>query len=155
MTELELDSLNQRVQDLGAKVDYTNIKTEIHSYQCDEQIKHIKTRLESIDRSDVKDEMDKVSGDTIRIQAIEDADYDSQIEDVSLKVANTRKQLDDMETEHKEELGKIANKISGANKYFDDVSGILGGILKHQVISLEDYIALGTPDNDTLYYTYE
>ena len=89
------------------------------------------------------------------IKAMEDANYRKQITGLSDKVGIKKKQLNQMNQEHQAELEALKGSVTSQADYLDRVNDLLAGIIQHQVISEDMYQALGTPDNDTLYFTYE
>lgn len=159
MTDLELDSLDQNVRDLGIKVEMENIRNKIHCNQCDRKIEGIENTLNLMNKDKVKEDMaylakqTSIQADTI--QAIEDADLGTQISGLSDKVDIKKEQLNQMNQEHQAELEALKDSVTSQADYLDRVNDLLAGIIQHQVISEDMYQALGTPDNDTLYFTYE
>lgn len=159
MTDLELDSLDQNVRDLGIRVEMDNIRNKIHCIQCDRKIEGIENTLNLMDKDKIKEDMAylalQTSSQADTIQAIEDADYRKQITGLSDKVGIKKKQLNQMNQEHQAELEALKGSVTSQADYLDRVNDLLAGIIQHQVISEDMYQALGTPDNDTLYFTYE
>lgn len=159
MTDLELDSLDQNVRDLGIKVEMENIRNKIHCNQCDRKLEGIENTLNLMNKDKVKEDMaylakqNSIQADTI--QAIEDADLGTQISGLSDKVGIKKEQLNQMNQEHQAELEALKDSVTSQADYLDRVNDLLAGIIQHQVISEDMYQALGTPDNDTLYFTYE
>lgn len=80
---------------------------------------------------------------------------EKQITGLSDKVGIKKKQLNQMNQEHQAELEALKGSVTSQADYLDRVNDLLAGIIQHQVISEDMYQALGTPDNDTLYFTYE
>lgn len=159
MTDLELDSLDQNVRDLGIKVEMENIRNKIHCNQCDRKIEGIENTLNLMNKDKVKEDMaylaKQTSNQADTIQAIEDADLGTQISGLSDKVGIKKEQLNQMNQEHQAELEALKDSVTSQVDYLDRVNDLLAGIIQHQVISEDMYQALGTPDNDTLYFTYE
>lgn len=159
MTDLELDSLDQNVRDLGIRVEMDNIRNKIHCIQCDRKIEGIENTLNLMDKDKIKEDMAylalQTSSQADTIQAIEDADYRKQITGLSDKVGIKKEQLNQMNQEHQAELKALKGSVTSQADYLDRVNDLLAGIIQHQVISEDMYQALGTPDNDTLYFTYE
>lgn len=159
MTDLELDSLDQNVRDLGIKVEMENIRNKIHCIQCDRKIEGIENTLNLMNKDKIKEDMAylalQASSQADTIQAIEDADLGTQISGLSDKVGIKKEQLNQMNQEHQAELEALKGSVTSQADYLDRVNGLLAGIIQHQVISEDMYQALGTPDNDTLYFTYE
>lgn len=159
MTDLELDSLDQNVRDLGKQVERENIRNKIHCNQCDRKIEGIENTLNLMNKDKIKEDMaylakqNTIQADTI--QAIEDADFCTQISGLSDKVGIKKEQLNQMNKEHQAELKALKGSVTSQADYLDRVNDLLAGIIQHQVISEDMYQALGTPDNDTLYFTYE
>lgn len=158
MTDLELDSLDQKVRDLGLKVELENIKTKIHYNQCERKIAELANTLNSV-QGDSQEEIDLLTQQNTnhsnQIKAIEDADYDTQIDGLSGKVDAAKEQLNTMDAEHHQMIEKLTNKVSVQTDQIEETKAMLDGIIRHQVISEEDYQKLGTPDDDVLYFTYE
>lgn len=159
MTDLELDSLDQNVRDLGIKVEMENIRNKIHCIQCNRKIEGIQTALNLMNKDKIKEDMAylalQASSQADTIQAIEDADLGTQISGLSDKVGTAKQSLYAMNQEHQAELEALKGSVTGQADYLDRVNDLLAGIIQHQVISEDMYQALGTPDNDTLYFTYE
>lgn len=159
MTDLELDSLDQNVRDLGIKVEMENIRNKIHCNQCDRKLEGIENTLNLMNKDKVKEDMaylaKQTSNQADTIQAIEDADLGTQISGLSDKVDIKKEQLNQMNQEHQAELEALKDSVTSQADYLDRVNDLLAGIIQHQVISEDMYQALGTPDNDTLYFTYE
>lgn len=159
MTDLELDSLDQNVRDLGIKVEMENIRNKIHCNQCDRKLEGIENTLNLMNKDKVKEDMaylaKQTSNQADTIQAIEDADLGTQISGLSDKVGIKKEQLNQMNQEHQAELEALKDSVTSQADYLDRVNDLLAGIIQHQVISEDMYQALGTPDNDTLYFTYE
>lgn len=159
MTDLELDSLDQNVRDLGIKVEMENIRNKIHCNQCDRKIEGIENTLNLMNKDKIKEDMAYLalqsSNQADTIQAIEDADLGTQISGLSDKVDIKKEQLNQMNQEHQAELEALKDSVTSQADYLDRVNDLLAGIIQHQVISEDMYQALGTPDNDTLYFTYE
>lgn len=159
MTDLELDSLDQNVRDLGIRVEMDNIRNKIHCIQCNRKIEGIQNTLNLMNKDKIKEDMaylakqNTIQADTI--QAIEDADFYTQISGLSDKVGIKKEQLNQMNQEHQAELEALKGSVTSQADYLDRVNDLLAGIIQHQVISEDMYQALGTPDNDTLYFTYE
>lgn len=159
MTDLELDSLDQNVRDLGIRVEMDNIRNKIHCIQCNRKIEGIQNTLNLMNKDKIKEDMaylakqNTIQADTI--QAIEDADFSTQISGLSDKVGIKKEQLNQMNQEHQAELEALKGSVTSQADYLDRVNDLLAGIIQHQVISEDMYQALGTPDNDTLYFTYE
>lgn len=86
---------------------------------------------------------------------MEDAAYDTQIDELSGKVDAAKEQLNAMDAEHHQLMEELSNKVSVQTDKIEETKAMLDGIIRHQVISEEDYRALGTPDDDVLYFTYE
>ena len=159
MTDLELDSLDQNVRDLGIKVEMENIRNKIHCIQCNRKIEGIQNALNLMNKDKIKEDMAylalQASSQADTIQAIEDADLGTQISGLSDKVGTAKQSLYAMNQEHQAELEALKGSVTGQADYLDRVNDLLAGIIQHQVISEDMYQALGTPDNDTLYFTYE
>lgn len=159
MTDLELDSLDQKTRDLGIRVEMDNIRNKIHCIQCDRKIEGIENTLNLMNKDKIKEEMAylalQTSSQADTIQAIEDADLGTQISGLSDKVGIKKEQLNQMNQEHLAELEALKDSVTSQADYLDRVNDLLAGIIQHQVISEDMYQALGTPDNDTLYFTYE
>ena len=159
MTDLELDSLDQKTRDLGIRLEMDNIRNKIHFIQCDRKIEGIKNTLNLMNKDKIKEDMAylalQTSSQADTIQAIEDADLSTQISGLSDKVGIKKEQLNQMNQEHQAELEALKDSVTSQADYLDRVNDLLAGIIQHQVISEDMYQALGTPDNDTLYFTYE
>lgn len=159
MTDLELDSLDQNVRDLGIKVEMENIRNKIHCIQCNRKIEGIQNALNLMNKDKIKEDMAylalQASSQADTIQAIEDADLGTQISGLSDKVGTAKQSLYAMNQEHQAELEALKGSVTSQADYLDRVNDLLAGIIQHQVISEDMYQALGTPDNDTLYFTYE
>lgn len=159
MTDLDLDSLDQNVRDLGIKVEMENIRNKIHCIQCNRKIEGIQNALNLMNKDKIKEDMAylalQASSQADTIQAIEDADLGTQISGLSDKVGTARQSLYAMNQEHQAELEALKGSVTSQADYLDRVNDLLAGIIQHQVISEDMYQALGTPDNDTLYFTYE
>lgn len=159
MTDLELDSLDQNVRDLGIKVEMENIRNKIHCIQCNRKIEGIQNALNLMNKDKIKEDMAylalQASSQADIIQAIEDADFSTQISGLSDKVGTAKQSLYVMNQEHQAELKALKGSVTSQADYLDRVNDLLAGIIQHQVISEDMYQALGTPDNDTLYFTYE
>lgn len=159
MTDLELDSLDQKTRDLGIRVEMDNIRNKIHCIQCDRKIEGIENTLNLMNKDKIKEDMAylalQTSNQADTIQAIEDADLGTQISGLSDKVGIKKEQLNQMNQEHQAELEALKDSVTSQADYLDRVNDLLAGIIQHQVISEDMYEALGTPDNDTLYFTYE
>lgn len=159
MTDLELDSLDQKTRDLGIRVEMDNIRNKIHCIQCDRKIEGIENTLNLMNKDKIKEDMAylalQTSNQADTIQAIEDADLGTQISGLSDKVGIKKEQLNQMNQEHQAELESLKDSVTSQADYLDRVNDLLAGIIQHQVISEDMYQALGTPDNDTLYFTYE
>ena len=159
MTDLELDSLDQNVRDLGIKVEMENIRNKIHCIQCNRKIEGIQNALSLMNKDKIKEDMAylalQASSQADTIQAIEDADLGTQISGLSDKVGTAKQSLYAMNQEHQAELEALKGSVTSQADYLDRVNDLLAGIIQHQVISEDMYQALGTPDNDTLYFTYE
>lgn len=159
MTDLELDSLDQNVRDLGIRVEMDNIRNKIHCIQCNRKIEGIENTLNLMNKDKIKEDMANLAKQTSNqadtIKAIEDADFSTQITGLSDKVGIKKKQLNQMNQEHQAELEALKGSVTSQADYLDRVNDLLAGIIQHQVISEDMYQALGTPDNDTLYFTYE
>lgn len=159
MTDLELDSLDQKTRDLGIRVEMDNIRNKIHCIQCDRKIEGIENTLNLMNKDKIKEDMAylalQTSSQADTIQAIEDADLGTQISGLSDKVGIKKEQLNQMNQEHQAELKALKGSVTSQADYLDRVNDLLAGIIQHQVISEDMYQALGTPDNDTLYFTYE
>ena len=159
MTDLELDSLDQKTRDLGIRVEMDNIRNKIHCIQCDRKIEGIENTLNLMNKDKIKEDMAYLALQTSRqadtIQAIEDADFSTQITGLSDKVGIKKEQLNQMNQEHQAELESLKGSVTSQADYLDRVNDLLAGIIQHQLISEDMYQALGTPDNDTLYFTYE
>lgn len=159
MTDLELDSLDQKTRDLGIRVEMDNIRNKIHCIQCDRKIEGIENTLNLMNKDKIKEDMAylalQTSNQADTIQAIEDADLGTQISGLSDKVGIKKEQLNQMNQEHQAELEALKDSVTSQADYLDRVNDLLAGIIQHQVISEDMYQALGTPDNDTLYFTYE
>lgn len=159
MTDLELDSLDQKTRDLGIRLEMDNIRNKIHFIQCDRKIESIENTLNLMNKDKIKEDMaylakqNTIQADTI--QAIEDADLGTQISVLSDKVGTAKQSLYAMNQEHQAELEALKDSVTSQADYLDRVNDLLAGIIQHQVISEDMYQALGTPDNDTLYFTYE
>lgn len=159
MTDLELDSLDQNVRDLGIRVEMDNIRNKIHCIQCDRRIEGIQNTMNQMNKDKIKEDMaylaKQTSNQADTIMAMEDANYRKQITGLSDKVGIKKKQLNQMNQEHQAELKALKGSVTSQADYLDRVNDLLAGIIQHQVISEDMYQALGTPDNDTLYFTYE
>lgn len=159
MTDLELDSLDQKTRDLGIRVEMDNIRNKIHCIQCNRKIEGIQNTLNLMNKDKIKEDMANLalqtSSQADTIQAIEDADFSTQISGLSDKVDIKKEQLNQMNKEHQAELKALKGSVTSQADYLDRVNDLLAGIIQHQVISEDMYQALGTPDNDTLYFTYE
>ena len=159
MTDLELDSLDQNVRDLGIKVEMENIRNKIHCIQCNRKIEGIQNALNLMNKDKIKEDMAylalQASSQADTIQAIGDADLGTQISGLSDKVGTAKQSLYAMNQEHQAELEALKGSVTSQADYLDRVNDLLAGIIQHQVISEDMYQALGTPDNDTLYFTYE
>lgn len=159
MTDLELDSLDQKTRDLGIRVEMDNIGNKIHCIQCDRKIEGIENTLNLMNKDKIKEDMAylalQTSSQADTIQAIEDADYRKQITGLSDNVGIKKEQLNQMNQVHQAELESLKGSVTSQADYLDRVNDLLAGIIQHQVISEDMYQALGTPDNDTLYFTYE
>lgn len=159
MTDLELDSLDQKTRDLGIRLEMDNIRNKIHFIQCDRKIESIENTLNLMNKDKIKEDMAYLatqnSNQADTIQAIEDADLGTQISGLSDKVGTAKQSLYAMNQEHQAELEALKDSITSQADYLDRVNDLLAGIIQHQVISEDMYQALGTPDNDTLYFTYE
>lgn len=159
MTDLELDSLDQNVRDLGKQVERENIRNKIYCNQCGRKLEGIENTLNLLNKDKIKEDMAylalQTSSQSDTIQAIEDADFSTQISGLSDKVGIKKEQLNQMNQEHQAELKALKGSVTSQADYLDRVNDLLAGIIQHQVISEDMYQALGTPDNDTLYFTYE
>ena len=159
MTDLELDSLDQNVRDLGIRVEMDNIRNKIHCIQCDRKIEGIQNTMNQMNKDKIKEDMaylaKQTSNQADTIKDMEDANYRKQITGLSDKVGIKKKQLNQMNQEHQAELEALKGSVTSQADYLDRVNDLLAGIIQHQVISEDMYQALGTPDNDTLYFTYE
>lgn len=158
MTDLELDSLDQRVKDLGDKAELEGLRAKIHSIQCGRDIAEITDALNKM-VDDSQEEVDLLTQEnnthSNQIKAMEDADYPAQLEGIVSKVEATKEQLNTMDAEHHKAIDELTGKVSEQTDKFEETKAMLDGIIKHQLISEEDYLALGTPDDDVLYFTFE
>ena len=105
MTELELDTLHLKVDDLGIEVLNTLTRSTIHSIKCDWKIDRIKKCTDNMTHSDIEDEMDALtlanSSNSARLLKMENDDYNSQIEGLQEKIATVEGLLDAMDEDHK------------------------------------------------------
>ena len=151
MTDLELDSLDQNVRDLGIKVEMENIRNKIHCIQCNRKIEGIQNALNLMNKDKIKEDMAylalQASSQADIIQAIEDADLGTQISGLSDKVGTAKQSLYAMNQEHQAELEALKGSVTSQADYLDRVNDLLAGIIQHQVISEDMYQALGTQDN--------
>ena len=158
MTELELDTLHQKVDDLGNEVLNTLTRSTIHSIKCDRKIDRIKKCTDNMTHSDIEDEMDALtlanSSNSARLLKMENDDYNSQIEGLQEKIATVEGLLDAMDEDHKVLIQGIADSISENTERIAGITEMFGGV-KHKLISEDEFLALGQPDEDTLYFTYE
>ena len=108
--------------------------------------------------SDIEDEMDALtlanSSNSARLLKMENDDYNSQIEGLQEKIATVEGLLDAMDEDHKVLMQGIADSISENTERIAGITEVFGGV-KHKLISEDEFLALGQPDEDTLYFTYE
>ena len=159
MTELELDSLHQRVLDLGSDVESALIKSKVHSYQCDRKIDRIRNYIENKNNLDAEEEVDTlaqvIGSNSNRLQAMEEKDFSTQIANLNDMLSATDDMLETMEEEHQEMIRELTDGISEQTEQIEGVQEMFGAIMNHKLITEEEYLALGTPDENTLYFTYE
>lgn len=154
-----MDSLHQRVLDLGSDVESALIKSKVHSYQCDRKIDRIRNYIENKNNLDAEEEVDTlaqvIGSNSNRLQAMEEKDFSTQIANLNDMLSATDDMLETMEEEHQEMIRELTDGISEQTEQIEGVQEMFGAIMNHKLITEEEYLALGTPDENTLYFTYE
>ena len=160
-----LSTLEQRIQTISDTLTLEQNKLNMHVTDCEDDINEINIKINALQREDqelhdeIHDVAEDVDNNTSRISAIENKNYQGQINDINETLTegdnSIQNQINAMDAEHHEELHNLANSIDAHTVRLNRVELAQSEIPEHVILTMEEYEALGTPDPTKIYFTYE
>lgn len=158
-----INALQTQLNNVSAQLSSTSNTLNLHIIDCVDDINTITGRLGALasEDSELHQEIHEVSvqvdENTSKINALEvsDVSINSRLDSLEAADEDFQEQLDDMDVEHHEELHTLAMGLNNANTRLNNLEIFEAETPEHVVLSEEEYEALGTPDYDTFYFTYE
>ena len=160
-----LNTLEQRIQTISDTLTLEQNKLNMHVTDCEDDINEINIKINALQREDqelhdeIHDVAEDVDNNTSRISAIENKNYQGQINEINETLTegdnSIQNQINAMDAEHHEELHDLANSIDAHTIRLNKVELAQSEIPGHVILTMEEYEALGTPDPTKIYFTYE
>lgn len=160
-----LDTLEQRIQTISDNLTTEQNKLNRHLIYCEGDITKINIKIAALQREDaelhheIHDVAVNVDDNTARIETIERKDYQGQIDNINNTLTkgdnSIQNQLEEMDVEHHEELHKLANGLDVHSSRLNQIELVQSEIPEHVVLTIDEYEALGEPDNSKIYFAYE
>lgn len=160
-----LNTLEQRIQTISDNLTIEQNKLNLHLADCDNDINEINIKIAALQKEDVElhqeihDVANNVDNNTARIQAIESKNYQGQIDNINNTLTDgdnsIQNQLEEMDVEHHEELHTLAQGIDVQNSRLNQLELTQSEIPEHVILPVDEFEALGTPDNSKIYFVYE
>jgi len=167
-----LNDIEKRLQEIEGELAAQTEVIEDHITDCKDAQTALDDKIDMLTQKDeeyyhelhedIHDAALDVNNNTSRIEALENKNYQGQIDTLNdsldSDVNDLNTQLTDMDVEHHEELHRIANNLDGYSGRLDDIeerqTDIEQDIPKHIVISATEYAKI-TPDDSKIYFVYE
>jgi len=160
-----LNTLEQRIQTISDTLTLEQNKLNMHVTDCEDDINEINIKINALQREDqelhdeIHDVAEDVDNNTSRISAIENKNYQGQINEINETLTegdnSIQNQINAMDAEHHEELHDLANSIDAHTIRLNRVELAQSEIPEHVILTMDEYEALGTPDPTKIYFTYE
>lgn len=160
-----LNTLEQRIQTISDTLTLEQNKLNMHVTDCEDDINEINIKINALQREDqelhdeIHDVAEDVDNNTSRISAIENKNYQGQINEINETLTegdnSIQNQINAMDAEHHEELHDLANNIDAHTIRLNRVELAQSEIPEHVILTMDEYEALGTPDPTKIYFTYE
>lgn len=158
-----INALQTQLNNVSAQLSTTSNSLNLHLVDCVADINTITGRLAVLANEDteihqeIHDVAEQVDSNTSRINNLEIADvaFDTRIDNLEEADTDFQQQLDDMDLEHHEELHTLAMAIDNAGTRINQLEIFKAETPEHVVLTEDEYEALGNPDFDTFYFTYE
>lgn len=158
-----INALQTQLNNVASQLSSTSNSLNLHIIDCVDDINTITGRLGALasEDTDLHQEIHEVAlqvdDNTSRINDLEVADVatDSRLDSLEAADADFQEQLNDMDAEHHEELHTLAMAVNNSNSRINNLEIFAANSPEHVVLSEDEYDALGTPDYDTFYFTYE
>ena len=93
--------------------------------------------------------------DSINRTSLQVADNTTNISTLTTNLQSLDSEVEDMDIEHHEELHSLAGNIDSHSTQINEMELLLDAIPSHEVMTEDEYEALGAPDPDKFYFTYE
>lgn len=158
-----INALQTQLNNVSSQLSSTSNSLNLHLVDCVNDINTITGRLGALANEDteihqeIHEVAQQVDENTSRINDLEVADVaiDSRLDSLEAADTDFQEQLDDMDIEHHEELHTLAMAVNDANSRITNLEIFEAETPEHVVLSEDEYEALGNPDYDTFYFTFE
>ena len=158
-----INALQTQLNNVASQLSSTSNSLNLHIIDCVDDINTITGRLGALASEDtdlhqeIHDVAVQVDENTSKINALEVADVatDERLDDLEAADVDFQEQLNDMDAEHHEELHTLAQAIDNASIRLNNLELFEAETPEHVVLTEDEYEALGSPDYDTFYFTYE
>lgn len=163
MASVTIESLQTQIDALNERLNLNVEKLRRGQVDNETSINQIKTKLTVLDGEDneIHQELHDIG---VLVEGIDEREGDvefannihgQEIDRLDTELEDLRKEMDDMDEEHHEELHTLAQKIDGHTADIDKVFEAQEKIPEHVVLSEEEYEKLVSPDPFKFYFTYE
>lgn len=166
-----LNDIEKRLQEIEGELAAQTQVIEDHISDCKDAQTALDDKIDMLTQKDdeyyhelhedIHDAALDVNNNTSRIEALENKNYQGQINDLSNGLDNDvndlNTQLTEMDVEHHEELHRIANNLDGYDSRIESITERQAEIDEvspaHIIISADDFTHI-IPDNDKIYFVY-
>lgn len=158
-----VSQLQLQVSSIANQLSSNSNSLGLHIADCEDDINTINGRLgllsnEDIDiHEEIHDVALVVDEHTAILNnlGVDLAGHGDDIEDLQEADESLQAQINDMDEEHHEELHTLALAVDGHTAQINSLELFKAETPEHVVLSESEYEALGNPDFDTFYFTYE
>lgn len=160
-----LSTIEERIQLLATSINVEAQKLDAHIVECAAENEEIEQQQELLQREDIRlhaeihDVLHNVDANSARLDAIEQKDYQGQIDNINSVLTtgknSLQKQLTEMDVEHHAEMHKLAQNIDANSNNIRELELEQAEIPDIVVLTVDEYEAIEVPDPTKLYYIYE
>lgn len=163
MASITLETLDTRISTLGESLNQQARNLSLHIADAEDDINTINGQIRALQNADTELHQENhdievvVNSNEQRIDFLENKDgtHDNAIIELGEDIKDLQDQIEDMDIEHHEELHLLAHAIDNHSDHIERLHLIQAAFPEMEVMTEEEYEALGTPEPDVFYFTYE
>lgn len=160
---MTIEDLQIQILNLSSQLSSISNTLNLKLGDIEDDIRLMKIRLSALENEDLQihQEIHTVStlldGATGRVSTLEvkDTDDDSRFDTIEENHSQLEADVEAMDVEHHEELHNLANEIDIHTAEIQSLQFEVDEFPIHEVMTEEEYEALGEPDPDKFYFTFE